>query len=220
MSRAVDLLEQGNSQTCILTLQTLLLQPRLPFFWRIHALTLLAHSVDDWFEAKVRAPSRVQPSPGGRRTTLIMMQTYQRQAEMLWRLSRRLLAEDVDHEFDRTLRINRGFLDQIAVELIEEMPDELRGLREEAEEGPGQVADGDKETCGNDGDGPDGEHDKNPMQSATTMPTTVEKVKRSKHLEPALAVHLTTQPMEVQKSEATSTSDDESRSSDPGESEH
>jgi hypothetical protein len=162
MSRAVDLLEQGNSQTCILTLQTLLLQPRLPFFWRIHALTLLAHSVDDWFEAKVRAPSRVQPSPGGRRTTLIMMQTYQRQAEMLWRLSRRLLAEDVDHEFDRTLRINRGFLDQIAVELIEEMPDELRGLREEAEEGPGQVADGDKETCGNDGDGPDGEHDKSP----------------------------------------------------------
>jgi hypothetical protein len=47
MSRAVDLLEQGNSQACILTLQALLLQPGLPFFWRIHALTLLAHSVDD-----------------------------------------------------------------------------------------------------------------------------------------------------------------------------
>jgi hypothetical protein len=72
---------------------------------------------------------------------------------MLWRLSRRLLARDIDHECDRTLRINRSFLDQIAVELVEEMPDELRGLQEEAEGGPEQVTDGDNEPSDDDVDG-------------------------------------------------------------------
>jgi hypothetical protein len=60
MRLAVDLLDQGNEQACITTLQDLLLQPNLPPFWRIHALALLAHTVDDWFEAKVRLSS----SPG------------------------------------------------------------------------------------------------------------------------------------------------------------
>jgi hypothetical protein len=60
MRLAVDLLDQGNEQGCITTLQALLLQPTLPPFWRIHALALLAHTVDDWFEAKVRLSFRVQ----------------------------------------------------------------------------------------------------------------------------------------------------------------
>jgi len=57
---AVGELEQGNDEACISTLQTLLLQPRLPLFWRIHALALLAHSEDGWLEAKVSASFRVQ----------------------------------------------------------------------------------------------------------------------------------------------------------------
>ena len=73
---AVGELEQGNDQACISTLQTLLLQPQLPFFWRIHALALLAHSEDSWLEAKVSASFRVQgwdPSPNLGGTSLIMI---------------------------------------------------------------------------------------------------------------------------------------------------
>jgi hypothetical protein len=54
IQQAIDLFGQGNEQAGISTLQTLLLQPKLPPFWRIHALALLAHAVDDWLEAKVR----------------------------------------------------------------------------------------------------------------------------------------------------------------------
>lgn len=85
-----------------------------------------------------------------------MMQRYQRQAEMFWRLSRRLLPEGLDDEFERTLRINRGFLDQIAVMMISEMPDELKDLQEEAKAESQQVLDGDNDTPDID-DGPDGE---------------------------------------------------------------
>lgn len=83
------------------------------------------------------------------------MQKYQRQAEMLWRSSRRLLAAGVDDEFDRTLCINRGLLDQLAVELINEMPDGIRGLLEEVKAKSEQGADGDNDTSDDDG-GPDG----------------------------------------------------------------
>jgi hypothetical protein len=60
MRLAADFLDQGNEQQCASTLQALLLQPNLPQFWRIHALALLAHAVEDWFEAKVRVSIRVQ----------------------------------------------------------------------------------------------------------------------------------------------------------------
>jgi hypothetical protein len=60
MRRAADFLNQGNEQQCASTLKALLLQPNLPPFWRIHALALLTHAVDDWFEAKVRISFRVQ----------------------------------------------------------------------------------------------------------------------------------------------------------------
>jgi hypothetical protein len=117
---------------------------------------------------------------------------------MLWRLSRKLLARDVDHEFDRTLRINRGFLDQIAVELVEEMPDELRGMQEEAEGGPEQVTDGDNEPSDDDVDGPkddpdesyDGEDDDDANHSGEEQ--EVETFKTSP------AVNPTTQPPKVQ----------------------
>jgi hypothetical protein len=46
-----------------------------------------------------------------------VMQRYQKQAEILWQMSRRLIPVDVDHEFDRTLHVNLGFLDHIAAEL-------------------------------------------------------------------------------------------------------
>lgn len=71
---------------------------------------------------------------------------------MVWRLSRRLLTEGVDEEFDRTLRINRGFLDQLAVEMIDEMPDEIRGLLKETKAESEQGADGDNETSDDDDD--------------------------------------------------------------------
>jgi hypothetical protein len=87
------------------------------------------------------------------------VQEYQRHAEMLWRFSRRLLAENVDHDFDRTLRTNRTFLDQLAVELIEEMPEGIRGSGEEAEEESELGADEDDETSDADDDGPDGDSD-------------------------------------------------------------
>lgn len=74
---------------------------------------------------------------------------------MLRRSSRRLLAAGVDDEFDRTLRINRGLLDQLAVELINEMPDGLRSLLEEVKAKSEQGADGDNDTSDDD-DGPDG----------------------------------------------------------------
>jgi hypothetical protein len=54
MRRAADFLNQGNEQQCASTLQALLLRPNIPLFWRIHALALLSHAVEDWFEAKVR----------------------------------------------------------------------------------------------------------------------------------------------------------------------
>jgi hypothetical protein len=60
MRLATDLLNQGNEQQCASVLQTVLLQPKLPPFWRIHALALLAHTVDDWFEAKVSISFRAQ----------------------------------------------------------------------------------------------------------------------------------------------------------------
>jgi hypothetical protein len=60
MRLAADFLDQGNEQQCASTLQALLLQPDLPQFWRIHALALLAHAFEDWFEAKVRISFRVQ----------------------------------------------------------------------------------------------------------------------------------------------------------------
>jgi hypothetical protein len=60
MRLAADFLSQGNEQQCASTLKALLLQPNLPQFWRIHALTLLSHAVDDWYEAKVRISFRVQ----------------------------------------------------------------------------------------------------------------------------------------------------------------
>jgi hypothetical protein len=77
------------------------------------------------------------------------MQRYQRQAEILWQMSRRLISVDVDHEFDRTLQVNRGLLNHIAVELEEEMPDQLRATAEAADE--------DDETSGGDDDGPGSE---------------------------------------------------------------
>lgn len=83
------------------------------------------------------------------------MQRYQRQAEILWQMSRRLISVDVDHEFDRTLQVNRGLLNHIAVELEEEMPDQLRGHTETR-----PVADEDNETSGDDDEGPGSEsHD-------------------------------------------------------------
>jgi hypothetical protein len=86
-----------------------------------------------------------------------MMQRYQKQAEILWQMSRRLIPVDVDHEFDRTLQVNRGFLDHIAVELEEEMPDQLKALQGEA---TAEAADGDDGTSGDDDERPDGEiHD-------------------------------------------------------------
>jgi hypothetical protein len=81
------------------------------------------------------------------------MQRYQRQAETLWQMSRRLISVDVDHEFDRTLQVNRGLLNHIAVELEEEMPDQLRALRGEATV---EAADGDDETSGDEDDRPGG----------------------------------------------------------------
>jgi hypothetical protein len=84
------------------------------------------------------------------------MQRHQRQAEILWQMSRRLIPVDVDHEFDRTLQVNRGFLNHIAVELEEEMPDQLKALRGEAT----AEADEDDGTSGDDDDRPDDEiHD-------------------------------------------------------------
>jgi hypothetical protein len=85
------------------------------------------------------------------------MQGYQRQAEILWQMSRRLISVDVDHEFDRTLQVNRGLLNHIAVELEEEMPDQLRGLRGEA---TADAVDEDDEISGDDDEGPGSEsHD-------------------------------------------------------------
>jgi hypothetical protein len=70
---------------------------------------------------------------------------------------RRLIPVDIDHEFDRTLQVNRGFLDQIAVELEEEMPDQLRALQEEATAEAADEADG---TSSDEDEGPgDGIHD-------------------------------------------------------------
>jgi hypothetical protein len=84
---------------------------------------------------------------------MMMMQRYHTHAEVLWQFSRRLLPEDLDHEFDRTLRVNRAFLDHIAVELVEEMPDEFRGLREEVNTEAQQEADQASGIPGDDDDG-------------------------------------------------------------------
>ena len=65
IQQAVNMFDQNNEQAGISTLQTLLVQPKLPPFWRIHALALLAHSVDDWLEAKVSIP-RVKSRVRGR----------------------------------------------------------------------------------------------------------------------------------------------------------
>jgi hypothetical protein len=81
------------------------------------------------------------------------MQRCQRHAEVLWQMSRRLIPVDIDHEFDRTLQVNRGFLDQIAIELEEEMPDQLRALQEEATAEAADEADG---TSGDEDEGPGG----------------------------------------------------------------
>ena len=155
IQQAVNMFSQNNEQAGISTLKTLLFQPKLPPFWRIHALALLAHSVDDWLEAKVSILPSSVPSPESGpvhgRTTLTIMQKYQRQAETLWQLSRRLLAAGVDDEYDRTLHINRGFLDQLAVEMVNEMPDEIRGLLDKAKAESEQGAIRDNETSDNDG---------------------------------------------------------------------
>jgi hypothetical protein len=73
-----------------------------------------------------------------------------------------MISEDVDHEFDRTLRVNRAFLDQIGLELIEEMPDELRGLREDVNTEIPQAEDRDNGIPGDDEDRPDGGLDEGP----------------------------------------------------------
>jgi hypothetical protein len=85
---------------------------------------------------------------------------------VLWQFSRRLIPEDVDQEFDRTLRVNRTFLDQIAVELVEEMPDELRALREEVNTEIQQAEGRDNGTPGNDENRPEGRLDEGPDRSS------------------------------------------------------
>ena len=84
---------------------------------------------------------------------------------MLWRLSRRLLAQGVDDEFDRTLQINRGFLDQIAVMMVNEMPDELKGPQGEAETEIQQGSDGDNDSSDDD-DGPETDSDDDPSDGS------------------------------------------------------
>jgi hypothetical protein len=85
---------------------------------------------------------------------------------VLWQFSRRLIPEDVDHEFDRTLRVNRAFLDQIGLELIEEMPDELVALREEVNTEIQQAEGRDSGTPGDEEDRPDGGLDEEPDGSS------------------------------------------------------
>lgn len=53
IQQAVNMFDQDNEQAGISTLQTLLLQPKLSPFWRVHTLALLAHKVEDWLEAEV-----------------------------------------------------------------------------------------------------------------------------------------------------------------------
>lgn len=133
---------------------------------------------------------------------------------MLWRLSRRLLSQDVGQEFDRILRINRSFLDQIAVELVEEMPDELRGLQKEVEGEPEQVADGDKETSGDDGE-PDkslNEEDNNEADHSRD-----EQEVETSETSPGCSSNNTTH--DDSESEETSTTEDEVRSRDLDENE-
>ncbi|CAD0114229.1 unnamed protein product [Aureobasidium uvarum] len=57
---AFDMLSSGNHQGAISALHTLRRDSRLPRFWRIQVLALLANAVEDWNEAEVRSSRRVQ----------------------------------------------------------------------------------------------------------------------------------------------------------------
>ncbi|THX18121.1 hypothetical protein D6D13_00454 [Aureobasidium pullulans] len=111
INAAIEMLNDRDAEGCINALHTLLLNPRVPDYWRIRAYVLCGKATNDWYEAE----------------------NYQYAAELLWAVSRRLWPAGYDEDFDQTLHTNRTFLDEFAVDLDAEMPDELREFRKNAE---------------------------------------------------------------------------------------
>ncbi|KAI5202874.1 hypothetical protein E4T39_04451 [Aureobasidium subglaciale] len=112
---AADMLRRRDEAGGISKLKSLLLDSRLPCYWRIRAYAFLAKASEDWYEAE----------------------DYQYAAEMLWTSTRNLIPFKQDNDFDEVTNENRSFLNRLAVQMDTDMPEDLRTFR--------KISDGDEE---------------------------------------------------------------------------
>ncbi|KAI5268647.1 hypothetical protein E4T47_07694 [Aureobasidium subglaciale] len=136
---AADMLGQRDEEGGISKLKSLLLDSRLPCYWRIRAYAFLAKASEDWYEAE-NTPM------------LTMSKDYQYAAEILWTSTRNLIPFKQDDDLDEVTDDNRSFLNRLAVQMDINMPEDLRTFRkrsdgegEQAEEGEASSTSDDNE---------------------------------------------------------------------------
>ncbi|KAI5205979.1 hypothetical protein E4T38_03994 [Aureobasidium subglaciale] len=130
---AADMLGKRDEEGGISKLKSLLLDSRLPCYWRIRAYAFLAKASEDWYEAEV-SRIQVQDTP-----MLTMSKDYQYAAEILWTSTRNLIPFKQDDDFDEVTDENRFFLNRLAVQMDTEMPEDLRTFRKRSD-GEGEQA--------------------------------------------------------------------------------